>query len=55
MSGFIISLLIAGGASAWIYTKFQRSSGSNTKQSTIASGFIGIFIFIVVLVITGMF
>jgi hypothetical protein len=47
MSPFIVSLLVAVGAGAWIYTKFQRSSGNNTQQSAKAAGIAGLIIFIV--------
>jgi len=52
MSPVVVSLLFTAGASTWIYTKFQRSSGNNTKQSVIAAAIAGIFIFIVFLFIT---
>jgi len=44
MSAFFVSLLFAAGASTWLYTKLQKYSGNNTKQSAIAAGFIGLII-----------
>jgi hypothetical protein len=52
MSPFVVSFLFTAGASTWIYTKFQRYSGNNTKQSVMAAGAAGIFIFIVFYFIT---
>jgi len=46
MSAFVVSLLFAIGAGTWIYTRFQRSSGNNTKQSLIAAGFCAAVLFI---------
>jgi hypothetical protein len=47
MSAGVVSFLLAIGSSTWIYAKFQRSSGNNTKQSVIAAGICFILIFIV--------
>ena len=47
MSPFLVSFMFTAGASAWIYTKFQRYSGNNTKQSATATGVAAVFIFIV--------
>jgi len=44
--------MFSAGASTWIYTKFQRTSGNNTKQSAMAAGIAGLFIFIVFFYIT---
>jgi hypothetical protein len=45
MSNFVIALLLAIGTSAWLYTKFLRKTGNNTKTSIIATAIGGIFIF----------
>jgi hypothetical protein len=50
----VISLLLAIGGAAWLYNKFQRSSGNNTRQSAIASLISAVVIFLVVFVILGM-
>jgi len=47
MSPGVVSFLFAIGASTWIYTKFQRSSGNNTQQSVIAAAICFILILIV--------
>jgi uncharacterized protein HemY len=43
----VISLLFTLGASTWVYTKLQRYSGNNTKQSLIAVVVIALIIFFV--------
>ena len=45
MSPALVSFLFTAGASTWIYTKFQRYSGNNTKQSLIASAICAVLIF----------
>jgi len=47
MSAFMVSLLFTVGASTWIFTKLQRYSGNNTKQSTIAASVCALLIFII--------
>jgi hypothetical protein len=47
MSAFWVSFLFTAGAATWIYTKFQKYSGNNTRQSVIATSVAGLFIFIV--------
>lgn len=47
MGAGLVSLLITVGASAWIYSKLQRYSGSNTKQSAIATAVAAVLIFVV--------
>ncbi|MBX4197520.1 hypothetical protein KW801_03130 [Candidatus Saccharibacteria bacterium] len=47
MSPFLVSFLVTAGVTTWIYLKFQKYSGNNTKQSTMAASAAGIFIFIV--------
>lgn len=47
MSAGLISLFFTAGAATWIYTKLQRMSGNNTKQSVVATTVAAIFIFIV--------
>jgi hypothetical protein len=54
MSKFVIALLFSLGAGTWIYTKLQRYSGNNTKQSLIGSLVAGVFLFIVLFVVQGM-
>jgi hypothetical protein len=49
MSNFWIAFLFAIGSSAWLYTKFQKYSGNNTRQSAVATVFSGLVIFGIVL------
>lgn len=51
MAPWIIALLFAIGASAWIYTKIMRTTGNNTKSSLITAGLSGLLLFFLVLVI----
>jgi len=46
MGSGVISLLFTLGASTWVYTKLQRYSGNNTKQSIIAIVVIALIIFL---------
>jgi hypothetical protein len=43
----VISFMFAAGATAWIYTKFQKYSGNNTKATIIGSAVAGLVIFFV--------
>jgi len=52
MSPFVVSLMFSAGVTTWIYTKFQRTSGNNTRQSAYAAGAAGLVIFIVFFYIT---
>jgi hypothetical protein len=45
MSDALVSLMFTVGACTWIYTKLQRSSGNNTKQTLIAVGAIAVVMF----------
>jgi hypothetical protein len=47
MNAFLVSLLFTAGATTWLYTKLQKYSGNNTKQSLIAAGFVGLIILFV--------
>ncbi|HSW78811.1 MAG TPA: hypothetical protein VLF88_02230 [Candidatus Babeliales bacterium] len=47
MSAFWVSLLFALGIGTWIFTKFQRYSGNNTKQSVIGTAVSALIIFFV--------
>lgn len=46
-SSFVIALIVGGGIGFWIYNKFQRSSGGNSKNSAIASVVVAILITVV--------
>jgi len=44
VGNFVIALIVGGGVGFWIYYKFQKSSGGNTRNSAIASVIIAILI-----------
>lgn len=44
MNAFLVSIFFTAGATTWIYTKLQKYSGNNTRQSAIAAGFLGLII-----------
>lgn len=52
MGSVIIALLLAVGAATWIYAKFMRTTGSNSRTSLVAAGVAGIFIFLLTWAIT---
>jgi len=54
MSNFWISMFFTIGSGTWIYTKLQKYSGNNTRQSIIGTIFIGLIIFVVLFLILGM-
>jgi hypothetical protein len=47
MSPSLLSIFITISACTWLYTKLQKYSGNNTKQSTIAIAFIAAVLFFV--------
>jgi hypothetical protein len=52
MSAFLVTLMFTAGAATWIYTKFQKYSGNNTRQSVIATAVAGVFIFVIFYLLT---
>jgi hypothetical protein len=50
-SSVTIGILVALSAVAWTYTKVQRRTGNNTKNSVIVSGMAGLFAFILVVTV----
>jgi hypothetical protein len=44
MNALLVSFFFTAGATLWLYTKLQKYSGNNTRQSLIAAGFIGLII-----------
>lgn len=50
-SNFLIAFLVSVGATAWIYNKFMRSTGGNTKNALISAGIAGGAIFIGMLLV----
>jgi hypothetical protein len=55
MSAFVVALMFTAGAATWIYTKFQKYSGNNTRQSVIATAVAAAFIFIMFYLIASPF
>ena len=47
MGPTLISFLFTAGASTWLFTKFQKYNGNNTRQSAIATGVAALIIFFV--------
>jgi len=45
--GFI-AFLMAIGTAAWVYSKFQRSTGGNTQNALIGAGVVGVIVFVLV-------
>lgn len=48
MSSFLIALLVALGASTWIYTKMMKTSGGLTKNAITVAAVCGVIILIFV-------
>lgn len=55
MSTWLAALFFSVGASTWIYTKLQRTSGNNTRRSLIATAIAGVLIFVVFYFILNLF
>jgi hypothetical protein len=55
MSNALVALFFAAGAGAWIYAKFSKSTGNNTKSSSIAAAASALFIFVLLYFILGIF
>jgi len=51
MGNSLIALMVAAGASLWVYGKIMRSSGNNTKNAVIVAITAGAIIFIVLLMV----
>lgn len=47
MSAMLVSIFLTIGACTWIYNKFQRYTGNDTRRSAIATTVAGFMIFIV--------
>jgi len=54
MGNGVIAFLVAVSAAAWLYGKFMRKTGNNTRSSVIAVVCIGVFVFVVVWLVLGM-
>lgn len=51
MSNVLIAFLVSISATAWIYNKFMRSTGGNTKNAVISAAVAGVAIFIFMLLV----
>ncbi len=47
MSNAFVALLLALGASAWIYSKLMRTTGNNTRSALTAAVICGLLIFFI--------
>jgi hypothetical protein len=54
MANWLIALLIAISASVWVYAKFMRSTGNNSKNAGVAAGITGLLVFVLILIITNL-
>jgi hypothetical protein len=55
MSAFVVTVMFTAGAATWIFTKLQKYSGNNTRQSVIAASVAAVFIFVMFYLITSPF
>jgi predicted ABC-type exoprotein transport system permease subunit len=53
MSNFVISILFALGAGAWIYSRLMRTTGNNKKSALIAAIIAGVVICLILDFILG--
>jgi len=51
MSPAVVAFLFAIGVSGWVYSKVQRSTGGNTQNSIIVSAIVGVFAFVILLLV----
>lgn len=55
MGNALIAFLVSISAATWLYAKFMRKSGNNAQTSIIAVAVLGIFVFIISLLLLNMF
>jgi len=55
MSNGIIAFIASIAASAWLYAKLMRSTGNNTRSSIIGAAIAGVFLFIILFFVLGIF
>lgn len=55
MGPVFIAFILAIGASTWIYTKLNRSTGGNVQNSAIGTAISGVLIFLVAWMLLRMF
>lgn len=54
MSNGLIAFFFAIGASAWVYSKFNKKTGGNTQTAVVGAATVGILVFIVAITILGL-
>jgi len=54
MSNALVALFFAAGAGTWIYAKFSKTTGNNTKTAATAAAASALFIFVVFYFILGL-
>lgn len=54
MTNGVIAAIAAVSVSVWIYGKFMKTSGNNTKSALIASVVSGLFLFFVAYTLLGL-
>lgn len=50
----LIAFLAGVGVAGWVYAKFSRSTGGNTRSSLLGAGLVGVVVFIVVFTLVKM-
>ncbi len=50
-SNLLIGFLVGLGAGFWIFYKFQKSSGGNSKNSAVGAAIVGVVIMIAITII----
>jgi hypothetical protein len=53
MSDTVIAFLVAIAGGTWVYSKFLRRTGNNTKNSLVAAAAVAIVLFIFLLIVLG--
>jgi len=54
MGNGLIAFFVAGGAFMWVYSKTNRSTGGNVKNTVIVASTAAVFTFIIMLMILSM-
>jgi len=54
MGNGIIAFFVAGGAFMWVYSKTNRSTGGNLKNTLVVAGTAAVVVFLIALAILGM-
>lgn len=51
MSNALIAFFCAAGATAWVYSKFDRHTGGNTQTAVPGAVMVGVIVFLLMLTI----